>query len=182
MHESGALTDLISGTHPIIQKIERALEDVLSKLQMPALESYANEIAVDPQVPPKQPASEFQTTRENSREPAEEEKEMAPAPMGSLYEATQLTSLRTRLRRVHPRKRHAKRRMDADMVSQNLLSVTDAEELLNLYVVVPNNASILTWIDSNDHCRDIYSILRYPKMSASAKFANLQLSSSQQSC
>ena len=104
---------------------------------MPALEFYANEIATEPPPPPlKQPASEFQTTRENSREPAEDEKDMAPAPMGSLYEATQLNSLRTRLRRVHPRKRNAKKRTEADMVSQNLLSISDAEELLELYVAM----------------------------------------------
>lgn len=123
---------MYSGTHPIIQKIERALEDVLQKLSMPALESYANEVATEPPPPPKQPASEFQTTRENSREPADDEKDMAPAPMGSLYEATQLNSLRTRLRRVNPRKRNAKRRMEADMVSQNLISLADGEELLAL--------------------------------------------------
>lgn len=104
---------------------------------MPNLESYANEVAIEPPLPPPQKPSvpEFQTnqtTRENSRDPVEDEKDLAPAPMGSLYEATQLNSLRTRLRRVNPRKRNAKRRMEADMVSQNLLSIADAEELLEL--------------------------------------------------
>lgn len=105
---------------------------------MPNLEAYANEVATEPPLPlpQKQPISQFQTnqtTRENSREPAEDEKDMAPAPMGSLYEATQLNSLRTRLRtRAHPRKRNAKRRMEADMISQNLLAEVDAEELLSL--------------------------------------------------
>lgn len=121
-----------SGTHPTIRKIERALEDVLSKLEMPSLETYANDGEADMPLPAKQPASEFQTTRENSKEPIEEEKSLAPAPMGSLFEATQLNSLRTRLRRVNPRKRTAKRRMDADMISQNLLSIDHAEELLEL--------------------------------------------------
>lgn len=120
------------GTHPTIRKIERALEEVLQKLDLPALESYANEPELENTLPPKIPASEFQTTRENSKEPTEEEKALAPAPMGSLFEATQLNSLRTRLRRVNPRKRNAKRRMEADMVSQNLLSVEHAEELLDL--------------------------------------------------
>jgi len=100
---------------------------------MPPLDTYANTSESEPPQPQKlQPTSEFQTTRENSREPADDEKNIAPAPMGSLYEATQLNSLRTRLRRVNPRKRNAKRRMEADMVSQSLLSVTDAEELLEL--------------------------------------------------
>lgn len=105
---------------------------------MPNLEAYASEVATEPPppLPQKQPISDFQTnqtTRENSREPAEDEKDMAPAPMGSLYEATQLNSLRTRLRtRANPRKRNAKRRMEADMISQNLLAEADAEELLNL--------------------------------------------------
>lgn len=99
---------------------------------MPSLETYANDGESDMPLPPRQPASEFQTTRENSKEPAEEEKALAPAPMGSLFEATQLNSLRTRLRRVNPRKRTAKRRMEADMVSQNLLSIEHAEELLEL--------------------------------------------------
>lgn len=121
-----------SGTHPTIRKIERALEEVLQKLEMPVLESYANEGELENPLPQKQPASEFQTTRENSKEPAEDDKALAPAPMGSLYEATQLTSLRTRLRRVNPRKRAAKRRMEADMIAQNLLSVEHAEELLDL--------------------------------------------------
>lgn len=97
---------------------------------MPSLNTYADP---DSARPLKQPASEFQTTRENSREPAEDEKEdMAPAPMGSLYEATQLNSLRTRLRRGNPRKRNANRRMESDLISQNLLSMTDAEEMLDL--------------------------------------------------
>jgi len=100
---------------------------------MPALDSYAQTFELEHAQPQKQPASEFQTTRESSREPAEDVKDMAPAPMGSLYEATQLDNLRTRLRRVNPRKRNAKRRMEADLVSQNLLSVADAEELLDLY-------------------------------------------------
>lgn len=132
---------------------------------MPALESYANEAAIDTQVLSKQPASEFQTTRENSREPADEEKEMAPAPMGSLYEATQLTSLRTRLRRANPRKRHAKRRMDADMVSQSLLAVADAEELLDLCVTETWDDRVLILTDSNDRCPDIYSTPPYLRIS-----------------
>lgn len=158
-------TNSTSGTHPIIQKIERALEDVLNKLQMPALDSYANEIAIDSQVQQKQPASEFQTTRENSREPPEEEREMAPAPMGSLYEATQLNSLRTRLRRVHPRKRHAKRRMEADMISQNLLSAVDAEELLDLYVILLREGIVLISADLNDLYQGTSSTLPYQRMS-----------------
>jgi len=102
---------------------------------MPALDLYANASEGEPSQPQKlQPASEFQTTRENSREPLEDDKNIAPAPMGSLYEATQLGSLRTRLRRPNPRKRNAKRRMETDMVSQNLLSIADAEELLQLWV------------------------------------------------
>lgn len=100
---------------------------------MPALDTYVNASESEPLQPQKlQPASEFQTTRENSREPPEDEKNIAPAPMGSLFEATQLNSLRTRLRRANPRKRNAKRRMEADMVAQSLLSKADAEELLEL--------------------------------------------------
>lgn len=128
----GHTDTLDRGTHPVIRKIERALEEILQKLDMPALESYANDGELDMPVPAKVPPSEFQTTRENSKEPTEEEKSLAPAPMGSLFEATQLNSLRTRLRRVHPRKRTAKRRMEADMISQNLLSMEHAEELLDL--------------------------------------------------
>jgi len=100
---------------------------------MPALDTFANASEGEPPPPQKlHPHSEFQTTRENSREPPEDEKNIAPAPMGSLYEATQLNSLRSRLRRGNPRKRNAKRRMEADMISQNLLSIEDAEELLEL--------------------------------------------------
>ena len=134
---------------------------------MPGLDSYANNGEAEPSQPPKQqpqPASEFQTTRENSREPAEDEKDMAPAPMGSLYEATQLNSLRTRLRRVNPRKRNAKRRMEADMISQNLLSIADGEELLALYV--PTSSGVILLIlhsGSNGHFRGTCSILLFPK-------------------
>ena len=120
---------------------------------MPALESYAN--PEQPQVQAlKQNMSEFQTTRENSREPAEDDKDMAPAPMGSLFEATQLNSLRTRVRRVNPRKRNGKKRMEADMVSQNLLGISDAEELLALYVLCHCNG-LLT------NCRFKRSLSRY---------------------
>lgn len=99
---------------------------------MPALEAYANDPEAELPLPQIKPASEFQTTRENSKEPTEDEKGLAPAPMGSLFEATQLNSLRTRLRRVNPRKRNAKRKMEADMISQGLLSIEHAEELLDM--------------------------------------------------
>ena len=130
---------------------------MLSKLQMPALDTYASAGEAELLQPVKpQPASEFQTTRENSREPAEDEKDMAPAPMGSLYEATQLNSLRTRPRRINLRKRNAKQRMEADMVSQNLLSISDAEELLELY-----DLSSLTSKCANTSTRFKRSLSRY---------------------
>lgn len=101
---------------------------------MPSLETYHEGADVPAPAPQAQKlnTSEFLTTRENSREPPEEEKDIAPAPMGSLYEVTQLNSLRSRLRQNHPRRRNNKRRMETDLVSENLISEDEAEEMLHM--------------------------------------------------
>lgn len=118
-------------THPTIRKIERALEDVLQKLHMPGLDSYARASDQDALVP-QRITSGFMT-RENSRDPpVDEERGMAPAPMGSLYEVTQLRDLKSRLPVSHSRRTHGRRQMETDIISQGVISAEDAEELLAL--------------------------------------------------
>lgn len=121
---------MIRQTHPTIRKIERALEDVLQKLHMPALDSYARAADQDVIVP-QRITSEF-ITRENSREPVDEERGMAPAPMGSLYEVTQLRDLKSRLPVSHARRTHGRHQIESDIISQGVISAEDAEELLTL--------------------------------------------------
>ncbi|KAJ9618823.1 hypothetical protein H2204_012899 [Knufia peltigerae] len=88
---------------------------------------------------PPEPPSHSQTTRENSREPPgtvdpeNPSSEMAPAPMGSLYEVTQLTSLRSRLKYGAPARRNSKKNMENDMISLGLLGVEEAEDMLSLF-------------------------------------------------
>ena len=119
--------DELRQTHPSVARLEKAVDDVLARLKMPTLESYTesriNHI----------PDSIAQTTRENSREPPQPiEHDIAGAPMEGLYEATQLNTLRARLKHGDPNKRSSKRKMESDLVSQGLISVEEAEELLTL--------------------------------------------------
>lgn len=69
-----------------ILKLERALEDILEKLSMPALDLYVSPAIV------KQPTG--RPTRPNSEDRGEKERDVSPDPMNSLIEATQLNGLR----------------------------------------------------------------------------------------
>jgi hypothetical protein len=84
-----------------------------------------------------EPTSQSQTTRENSREPgtAGDDLEMAPAPMGSLYEVTQLNTLRSRLKYGDPARRNSKKNlnMEQDLVSLGLITLAEAEDLFSLF-------------------------------------------------
>ncbi|KAK5556183.1 hypothetical protein LTR46_006029 [Exophiala xenobiotica] len=86
---------------------------------------------------PTEPTSQSQTTRENSREPgtAGDDLEMAPAPMGSLYEVTQLNTLRSRLKYGDPARRNSKKNlnMEQDLVSSGLITLAEAEDLFSLF-------------------------------------------------
>ncbi len=87
-----------------------------------------------------EPTSQSQTTRENSREPGtvgdeNPSSEMAPAPMGSLYEVTQLNTLRSRLKYGDPARRNSKKNlnMEQDLVSLGLITLAEAEDLFSLF-------------------------------------------------
>lgn len=112
--------------HPAFQRLERATEEILAKLKMPPLESYS-------EVQQKLPDSVAQTTRENSRdpEPKPEQHDLAGAPMEGLFEATQLNTLRARLR-GDPNKRSSRRRVESDLISQGIITLEEAEEMLAL--------------------------------------------------
>ena len=109
-------------------RLEKAVEDVLSKLKMPALDSYIQGHAVNPL------DSIAQTTRENSREPHQVpvEHDIAGAPMEGLFEATQLSTLRARLKHGDPARRSSKKRMETDLISQGVITLEEAEEMLQL--------------------------------------------------
>ena len=83
-------------------------------------------------------ASVPQTTRDNSREPEpkHEQPDIAGAPMEGLFEATQLNTLRARLR-GDPNKKSSRRKLEADLVSQGLISIEEAEEMLLLLALSP---------------------------------------------
>ena len=104
------------------------MEQVLGKLKMPSLETYSytpvhNHI----------PDSVAQTTRENSREPPLQlEVDIAGAPMEGLFEATQLNTLRARLKHGGPTAKNARRRMESDLVSLGLITLEEAEEMFHL--------------------------------------------------
>lgn len=130
--------------HPSIVRLDRAVEDILSRLKMPPLESYTrthpsqHHLPPPPPPPPPQlPApveSNAQTTRENSREPNQEDaQEVAPAPMGSLYEVTQLNTLRSRLKYGDPARRNSRKNMENDLISLGVLTTEEAEEMFGLF-------------------------------------------------
>lgn len=125
---NGQKTDLkflLRQPHPALVKLDRAVEDILAKLKMPNLESYSQ----------TQPLldSIAQTTRENSRDPqpVPEQHDIAGAPMEGLYEATQLNTLRARLR-GDPTAKSSRRKIESDLISQGLITLEEAEEMLQL--------------------------------------------------
>ena len=132
-------------TQLTITKLERALEDVLEKLEMPALDLYTSPAIVKPRYAP-------QPTRPNSEEPLEQPRDVSPDPMNSLIEATQLNGLRSQLRSVKQRRKGGMRRMDHDLISENIISMDEAEELLAVFkksqshhlfsASVPENATV----------------------------------------
>ncbi|OCT51378.1 Transcriptional activator of protease prtT [Cladophialophora carrionii] len=137
-----SLDDDGENPHPSIVRLDRAVEDILSRLKMPALESYSRTHPSQHLQPPPPalavpvPAdSNAQTTRENSREPMNQEDahEVAPAPMGSLFEVTQLNTLRSRLKYGDPARRNSKKNMENDLVSMGIISVEEAEEMFELF-------------------------------------------------
>lgn len=109
-----------------ISKLERALEDVLEKLDLPALDLYVTPAIVKPRHPPR-------PTRPNSEERGERERDVSPDPMNSLIEATQLNGLRSQLRSSKQRRKGGMRRMDHDLIAEKVITKEEAEELLALF-------------------------------------------------
>lgn len=135
-----SLTKHIRQSHPAFQRLERATEDILAKLKMPPLEAYAEQ----QQTTHRAPESIAPTTRDHSREPEPKaEHDIAGAPMEGLFEATQLNTLRARLR-GDPNKRSSRRKVDSDLISQGILTLEEADEMLNLYVIHPQPGQSLT--------------------------------------
>lgn len=116
-------------TQLTITKLERALEDVLEKLDMPTLDLYVSPAIVGPHQPPR-------STRHNSEDPASNERNVSPAPMNSLIEVTQLSGVRSQLRSAKQRRKGGMRRMDSDLISEKLITVEEAEEMLVLSVFI----------------------------------------------
>ena len=113
--------------HPSLARLEKAMDDVLGKLKMPSLETYSHTPTTH------MPESVAQTTRENSREPPPQvEQDIAGAPMEGLFEATQLNTLRARLKNSDPTTKNAKRRIESDLVSQGLITEEEAEDMFHL--------------------------------------------------
>ncbi|KAJ5818575.1 hypothetical protein N7474_004166 [Penicillium riverlandense] len=115
----------------VLFKLERALEDVLEKLNMPALDLYAQPVISETLQSP-------QPTRQNSQEPVSstgrrDERDLSPGTMGSLIEATRMNGLCSQLRSVKQRRKGGMRRMDADLIAEKLLSHKEAEEMLELF-------------------------------------------------
>lgn len=109
-----------------ITKLERALEDILERLNMPALDLYVSPAIVKPRHPP-------QPTRPNSEERGEKQRDASPDPMNSLIEATQLSGVRSQLRSVKQRRKGGMRRMDHDLIAEKTLALDEADELLELF-------------------------------------------------
>ncbi|KAJ5396934.1 hypothetical protein N7509_005047 [Penicillium cosmopolitanum] len=115
-------------------KLERALEDVLEKLNLPALDLYA---------PPEivEPSQSSRPTRQNSPEPGisssrPQERDISPGPtigMGSLIEATRLDGLCSQLRSSKQRRKGGMRRMESDLISEMILTYEEADEMLELF-------------------------------------------------
>lgn len=148
-------------------KLERALEDVLERLNLPALDLYAPQEIVEPSQSPR-------PTRQNSQEPGPsnnrtQERDMSPGPMGSLIEATRLDGLCSQLRSSKQRRKGGMRRMDSDLISEKILSYEQAEEMLELFVTCSTiiffiwllYANVHQCIDSRPYYRRTFSRPQY---------------------
>ncbi|KAF2161900.1 hypothetical protein M409DRAFT_27627 [Zasmidium cellare ATCC 36951] len=117
----------VEPTQVALMKLERAMEDVLQKLKMPALDMYTATTIAKPRQPTR-------FSRDNSEEAADErERDVSPDPMNSLIEATRLNGLRSQLRSVKQRRKGGMRRREHDIVSEKILAVEEAEELLSYF-------------------------------------------------
>jgi hypothetical protein len=112
-----------SETELSIAKLERAMRDVLEKLNLPELEVYAQSTIADNFTSPK-------VTRPKSPEPTTNGADISPGPMSSLIDVTRISGLRTQLRSAKQRRRGGYKRMDFDLVSKEKITLAEAEEML----------------------------------------------------
>lgn len=118
-----------SETQMTIVKIQRAVEDILDKLDMPSLDLFKQPIIAQPNSSPLE-------TRGNSEEPSRfttkgyTQRNVSPDPMNSLMEATKLNGLRSQLRTAKLRRKGGMRRMESDLISDGIISHEQANMML----------------------------------------------------
>jgi hypothetical protein len=112
-----------SDTELVLVKLERAMRDVLEKLNLPELELYAQSAIVDNFTSPA-------VARPKSPEPTPNGADISPGPMSSLIDVTRISGLRTQLRSVKQRRRGGYKRMNFDLVSKEKITLAEAEEML----------------------------------------------------
>jgi hypothetical protein len=108
-------------------KFQRALEDILEKLDMPALDLYTTPAIVRP--------AEGRASRGDSQDRmmSARDRDVSPDPINSLIEATQLNGLRSQLRSSKQRRKGGMSRRDHDLISEKLITMAEAEEMLSLF-------------------------------------------------
>lgn len=94
---------------------------------MPALDLYTSPAIVRP--------ADGQYSRSDSQERTDitRNRDVSPDPINSLIEATQLNGLRSQLRSSKQRRKGGMRRKDHDLISENLITIVEAEEMLALF-------------------------------------------------
>lgn len=113
-----------------VVKVQRAVEDILDKLGMPSLELYNQPAIAQSQHIPLE-------TRGNSEEPVQlgtketdTQRNVSPDPINSLMEATNLNGLRSQLRTAKLRRKGGMRRMESDLISEQIVSYEEAGAML----------------------------------------------------
>lgn len=121
-----AITNVLySALEATVTKLERALEDVLERLGMPALDLYVTPTIVGPTDRPR-------STRRGSSVTVEDHTNVASEPLNSLIEVTNLHGLRSELRSAKQRRKGGMSRMDADLISEKVITYEEGEALLAL--------------------------------------------------
>lgn len=112
-----------------IVKIQRAVEDILDKLDMPSLELFKQPIIAQPNSAPLETrANSEELSKVTAKEYAQ--RNVSPDPMNSLMEATKLNGLRSQLRTAKLRRKGGMRRMESDLISDGVISHEEAHTLL----------------------------------------------------
>lgn len=134
-------------------KLQRAVEDVLEKLGMPSLDAFSQPALTTH----SQQHAVHLETRGTTEEPAaassrakekDTQRNVSPDPMNSLIEATKLNGLRSQLRTAKLRRKGGLRRMESDLIADNIISYAEAEAMLHQFQITQSvylfSASIST--------------------------------------